>query len=414
MATPSIAASSDDAMPGRTLPWKEITATILRPSLETVMTGFSINRHLTGESRWRLATPALLLDLDALEHNITALAAHFSRTPAGWRPHAKTHKCAEIARRQLDAGATGICVAKLGEADALVREGIGRILITSPIVTADKLERVLALNDTAEELILVVDNTTVVDRLASLASDRQKPMKVLIDLGIGLNRTGVSSIPDAVTLAREIVRRPSLDLAGLQCYAGDIQHIADCAEREGEAAEVAAYVDEAHRAIAPVAGAPGIVTGGGTGTFDHDSGCGVFTDIQVGSAIFMDVQYNGVMRRDGTPGPFRTALFVQSTVISANVAGAATIDAGIKAFATDGPVPDISDGAPEGSLYEFMGDEHGRIVVSPGANGPAVGDVVTCITPHCDPTVNLHDGYHCVRGDRLVDIWPIEGRGRTW
>lgn len=398
----------------RTLPWDEFAATIHRPSLETVMTGLSINRHLTGESRWRLATPALVLDLDAFEHNISALAAHFSRTPAGWRPHAKTHKCAEIARRQLDAGATGICVAKLGEADAMVREGIGRILITSPIVTADKFERVLALNDTAEELILVVDNATVVGHLASLAAGRQKPMKVLIDLGIGLNRTGVSSVADAVTLAGEIVRRPSLDLAGLQCYAGDIQHIADCAMREREAAGVAAYVDEARRAITPVAGSPGIVTGGGTGTYDHDSGCGVFTDVQVGSAIFMDVEYNAVMRRDGTPGPFRTALFVQSTVISANVAGAATIDAGIKAFATDGPVPDIAGGAPEGSLYEFMGDEHGRIVVGPGANGPAVGDVVTCVTPHCDPTVNLHDAYHCVRGDRLVDIWPIEGRGRTW
>lgn len=397
----------------RTLPWEEFTATIHRPSLETAMTGLSINRHLTGESRWRLATPGLVLDLDALEHNISALAAHFGRTQAGWRPHAN-HKCAEIARRQLDAGATGICVAKLGEADAMVRDGIGRILITSPIVTADKHERVLALNEAAEELILVVDNSMVVDRLASLAAGRRKPMKVLIDLGIGLNRTGVSSIADAVTLAREIVRRPSLDLAGLQCYAGEIEHIADCATREREAADVAAYIDEARRAIATVAGSPGIVTGGGTGTYDHDSGCGVFTDIQVGSAIFMDVEYNALVRQDGTSGPFRTALFVQSTVISANVAGAATIDAGIKAFATDGPVPDVAGGAPEGSLYEFMGDEHGRIVVPPGANGPAVGDVVTCVTPHCDPTVNLHDVYHCIRGDRLVDIWPIEGRGRTW
>ncbi len=378
------------------------------------MTGHSINRHLTGESRWRLATPALVLDLDALEHNIDTLADHFSRTPAGWRPHAKTHKCAEIARRQLDAGATGICVAKLGEADAMIREGIGRILITSPIVTADKLEQVLALNDAAEELILVVDNITVVDRLASLAAGCRKRMKILIDLGTGLHRTGVSSIADAVTLARKIMCRPSLDLAGLQCYAGDIQHIVDCATRERAAAAVAAHIDEARRAIATLSGSCPIVTGGGTGTYDHDSGCGVYTDIQVGSAIFMDVEYHAVMRRDGTSGPFRTALFVQSTVISANVAGVATVDAGIKALATDGPLPDVADGAPEGSLYEFMGDEHGRIVVRPGTSGPVVGDVVTCVTPHCDPTVNLHDVYHCVRGDRLVDIWSIEGRGRTW
>ena len=393
---------------------KGLEVTIASPGPETAMRGHCINRHLTGESRWRLATPALVLDLDALEHNIGALAAHFNQAQASWRPHAKTHKCAEIARRQLDAGATGICVAKLGEADVMVSEGIGRILITSPVVTAEKIEQALALSDAAEELILVVDSITVVDRLAALAVGCQKPVKVLIDLGTGLHRTGVSSIADAVTLARKIMCRPSLNLAGLQCYAGDIQHVVDCATRESAAADVAAHVDEARRAIAGISGSCSIVTGGGTGTYDHDSACGVYTDIQVGSAIFMDVEYNALRRRDRTPGPFRTALFVQSTVISANVSSAATIDAGIKSFATDGPLPEVADGAPEGALYAFMGDEHGRIVVPPGASRPAVGDVVTCVTPHCDPTVNLHDVYHCVRGDCLVDIWSVDGRGRTW
>ena len=314
----------------------------------------------------------------------------------------------------MAAGAVGICVAKLGEAAAMIRGGVSRILITSPIVTADKLERVLALNEVAEELILVVDNRETIDLLASLAAERTKPMQVVIDLGVGRNRTGIPTIPGAVALAEQIKARPSLVLRGLQCYAGHLQHIEDCAQREEEALETMKRIGDARDAIEAVAGPLDIVTGGGTGTYDIDPEAGVFTDLQVGSFVFMDVQYNAVMRRDGTPGPFETSLFVQSTVICANIAEAVTTDAGFKAFATDGPMPEIADGAPEGSAYDFMGDEHGRIVLPAGANGPPIGSVVTCVTPHCDPNVNLHDLYHCVRGDRLVDIWRIDSRGQTW
>ena len=177
---------------------------------------------------------------------------------------------------------------------------------------------------------------------------------------------------------------------------------------------VMARIGAARDAMAGVAGPLDIVTGGGTGTYDIDPQAGVFTDLQVGSFIFMDVQYNQILGRDGTPGPFRTSLFVQSTGICANIAGAVTTDGGIKAFAMDGPMPEITDGAPDGATYDFMGDEHGRIVLPEGANGPEVGAVVTCTTPHCDPNVNLYDLYHCVRGDRLEAIWRIEARGQTW
>ena len=374
------------------------------------------NEHLIGTdgSRERLATPALLLDLDRFEANLAAMAAYFENRPEAIRPHAKTHKCAEIARRQMDAGAIGICTAKLGEAVALQEQGIGKILITSPIVTADKIERALALNGEMEELLLVVDNTDTVDLLASAARRYGTSMNVLVDLGVDDNRTGVATIPGAVELARRIVASPSLRLRGLQCYAGHVQHIEDWAAREAEAMSVMARIAETRNAIAGVAGPLDIVTGGGTGTYDIDPEAGVFTDLQVGSFIFMDVQYNQIQRRDGTPGPFRTSLFVQSTVICANIAGAVTTDGGVKAFAMDGPVPEITDGAPDGARYDFSGDEHGRIVLPEGANGPEVGAVVTCMTPHCDPNVNLYDLYHCVRGDRLEAIWRIEARGRTW
>ena len=380
------------------------------------MQNFGPNEHLIGMdgSRERLATPALVLDLDRFEANLAAMTAHFENRPEAIRPHAKTHKCSEIARRQMDAGATGICTAKLGEAVALQEQGIGKILITSPVVTADKIERVLVLNDDMEELLLVVDNPDTVDLLASAAQRHGTSMDVLVDLGVGDNRTGVATIPGAVELARRIVASPSLRLRGLQCYAGHIQHIEDWASREAEAMTVMARIGEARDAIAGVAGPLDIVTGGGTGTYDIDPQAGVFTDLQVGSFVFMDVQYNQVLRRNGSPGPFRTSLFVQSTVICANIAGAVTTDGGTKAFAMDGPVPEITDGAPDGATYDFSGDEHGRIVLPEGANGPEVGAVITCVTPHCDPNVNLYDLYHCVRGDRLEAIWRIEARGQTW
>ena len=374
------------------------------------------NEHLigTGGSREQLATPALVLDLDRFEANLAAMAAYFENRPEAIRPHAKTHKCAEIARRQMDAGAIGICTAKLGEAVALQEQGIGKILITSPIVTADKVERAFALNDDMEELLLVVDNPDTVDLLASVSQRHGTSMDVLVDLGVDDNRTGVATIPGAVELARRIIASPSLKLRGLQCYAGHVQHIEDWAAREAETMAVMARIGAARDAMAGVAGPLDIVTGGGTGTYDIDPQAGVFTDLQVGSFIFMDVQYNQILGRDGTPGPFRTSLFVQSTVICANIAGAVTTDGGIKAFAMDGPMPEITDGAPDGATYDFMGDEHGRIVLPEGANGPEVGAVVTCTTPHCDPNVNLYDLYHCVRGDRLEAIWRIEARGQTW
>ena len=157
-----------------------------------------------------------------------------------------------------------------------------------------------------------------------------------------------------------------------------------------------------------------IVAGSGTGTFDFDADVDVFTELEVGSYVFMDVDYNTVQRKPGYTHQFKTSLFVQATVVSASVSGRATTDAGFKSLATDGPKPTIVQGAPDGSGFVFMGDEHGCVLLPEGANGLNVGDTIVYETPHCDPTVNLYDFYHCVRGDVLVDIWPIDTRGCAW
>jgi len=365
-------------------------------------------------SRWRLATPALIIDLDALEYNIVTMANWSKSNAVRLRPHAKTHKSAVIARLQLDAGAVGICVAKPSEAERFVELGVGKILVTSPIVTDAAIDRVLDLNEKAEELQIVVDNSAVVAKLGDALSRRRKPLSILVDIGMGRNRTGVAMPAQAGELAQAIARHRGLKLRGLQAYAGHVQHIVEHSARAAAARDALVRIREARDAMAAVGHRPDIVTGGGTGSYDIDGDAQIFTDLEVGSYVFMDVQYNELVRGDGTAGPFRTSLFVQSTVISANKAGQATTDAGFKAFATDGPKPVIASGAPSGSEYVFMGDEHGCVMLPKGANGLEVGSVVTCVTPHCDPTVNLFDWYHCVRGDTLIDIWPVDTRGRTW
>jgi 3-hydroxy-D-aspartate aldolase len=155
-----------------------------------------------------------------------------------------------------------------------------------------------------------------------------------------------------------------------------------------------------------------IVTGAGTGTHDLDSEDGLFTELQVGSYVFMDVDYQRALLDGYNTPAFETALFVSTAVVSANAPGYVTTDAGLKCFATDGPVPEVAAGAPPGSHYQFFGDEHGKLILPDGAAKPPLGARIECVTPHCDPTVNLHDAYHVVRGDTLIDIWPVDARGK--
>ncbi|MEM7022306.1 MAG: DSD1 family PLP-dependent enzyme, partial [Pseudomonadota bacterium] len=155
-----------------------------------------------------------------------------------------------------------------------------------------------------------------------------------------------------------------------------------------------------------------IVTGSGSGTHDIDHELGIMTDLQVGSYIFSDVQYDKVVMAPDAPRRFRNSLFVHTRVVSSNQAGFVTTDAGSKSFSMDGPEPRIASGAPAGTTYGRFGDEFGRVILPEGATLDN-GQLLVCVVPHCDPTINLYDHYHCVRGDRLVDLWPVDARGRA-
>jgi len=375
------------------------------------MQALDLHQHLIGRqgSRRDLNTPALVVDADALDRNVAKMAAFAKANGLSLRPHAKTHKSAAIARRQIEAGALGVCCAKLGEAEALTAAGIDGILITSPVVGAPAVARLAALAGKAAGLMASVDHPEAVAALAASGA----ALTLLVDIDPGIHRTGVASPEAALALAQQIDAAPNLTFAGVQFYAGSQQHIEDFAARREAIVERTDYLKGIIALLTENGLKPQIISGGGTGTHFIDAELGVFTELQVGSYVFMDKQYADCdLVGDGAQA-FETSLLVDARVISANHPMLVTVDAGFKAFATEAGPPPVVSGAPDGSQYRFMGDEHGALIPPKGVAPPALGEVVTFAAPHCDPTVNLYDAYHAVRGDTLVDIWAIEGRGRS-
>ncbi len=353
-------------------------------------------------------TPALLIDIDAMERNVAAMVAFARKSGVALRPHAKTHKSVEIAKRQIAAGAVGVCCAKLGEAEALAEGGISDILITSPVVGVPGVERLVELSKRIPSLSSAVDHPDAVDALVATG----QPLTLLVDIDPGIHRTGVASLEAAVELAQRIQAAPNLSFGGIQFYCGLQQHIESFAERRDAIVERTGYLSTIITALNAAGLPPPTITGGGTGTHAIDAELGVLTELQVGSYIFMDRQYADCEFSGG--GDFEVALLIDARVISANQVFMATVDAGFKAFSTEAGPPTILAGVEPGSSYRFMGDEHGAVFPPAGRAAPRLGDIVTFGTPHCDPTVNLYDAYHLVRGDTVVDIWPIEGRGRGY
>jgi len=371
------------------------------------------NRELVGrpEGRWLIDTPALVLDLDLFERNLEVMHGLARERGIALRPHAKTHKSAEIGRRQMAAGAIGLCCAKLGEAEALADEGLEKLHLTSPVTGRGKVDRLLALNARSDGLMAVVDDLANVEELAAATEAHGARLRLLIDVDVGTHRFGVTSLEEARALAERIARSPGLELWGVQGYAGHIQSIRSYAERRAASHEAVAILGRIRDGLEAAGHPCPIVTGSGTGTHDFDHEPGIFTDLQVGSYIFSDVVYDGVEMTPDGGRRFQPSLFVYSRVVSRRHAAFATIDAGFKSFSMDGPMPRLKDGPTPGSSYGRFGDEFGRLDLEAATRPVEIGELTVWIVPHCDPTLNNFDHYHCVRGDELVDIWPIEARG---
>lgn len=364
-------------------------------------------------SRASLNTPVLVLDRDQLDANIAAMQALATAHGVALRPHGKTHKSVDIARRQIAQGAVGLCCAKIGEAEVFADGGIDGLLITSPVAAPAAIVRLAALAGRSAGLMAAVDDPGVVARLQHALAEAGTTLDVVIDVDPGIRRTGVASPEAAVALADAIAVCDNITLRGVQCYCGIQQHIEDYAARRTAIVERTAYLSSVIAALTEAGYPPEIVTGSGTGTHRIDLELGVFTELQAGSYVFMDKQYLDCdLVGDGTT-PFAPSLAVDARVVSANHDALVTIDAGFKALSTDGGAAQVRGGAAADAMFVFMGDEHAALVAPGIGTTLRPGDPVTLTVPHCDPTVNLYDHYHVVQGSTLVEIWPVSARGRA-
>ena len=367
-----------------------------------------------------VATPALIVDLDAFERNVARMRREAERMGVALRAHAKTHKSADIARYQMQAGgAVGVCCQKVSEAEALVRAGITDILIANEVTDPLRINRLVALSKTAT-IRVCVDDAGVADALSAAASKAGIRLDVLVEIDCGAGRCGVAPGEPAVALARHVASLAHLAFAGLQAYHGSAQHIAGFAERRAAVEASTKLTADTVAALAAAGLAAPIVTGAGTGTFPFEGTSGVYTELQCGSYVFMDVDYGRIEGEDGAGLGFENALFVLASVISHPTPTRAVCDAGLKALAVDsgppkvhgGPVAGATDWANRGVSYAAASDEHGTL--DDPESALAINDRLLLVPGHCDPTCNLHDWYVAVRDGRVEALWPVTARGKVF
>lgn len=350
-----------------------------------------------------IETPALVLDIGAAERNIRRMAERFAGRAVRLRPHVKTHKTPILAHKQLAAGAIGVTCAKLGEAEVMAAAGVREILVSSEVVGAAKVARLVALNRHAR-VITVIDDAGAARAISGAAAAAGLRVPALVDLDVGQRRTGVQPGEPALALAREVGALPGIAIVGVQGYEGHLQHIQGEAQR-GERCRAAMHALTETASLLRANGfAIEIVTTGGTGTHAFAGDFPGVTEIQPGSYVMMDAHYGTV---EGLG--FEQALFLRTTVISKTRSDAATVDAGMKTASIDSGLPGVR-GIP-GAQFLFAGDEHGTVMFGEARDDVRVGDVIELIPSHCDTTINLHDVYWVVRDGRLEDVWPIAARG---
>jgi D-serine deaminase-like pyridoxal phosphate-dependent protein len=361
-----------------------------------------------GMSIAEVDTPALLLDLDAFEHNLMRLTESLRGTSVRLRPHAKSHKCPEIALRQIARGAVGVCCQKVSEAEALVQGGVGDVMVANEVVGKQKLARLAELARQARVSVCVDDAHNVAD-LAQAVGEARVTLDVLVEVNVGANRCGVEPGEPVVRLARLISDSPGLHFAGVHAYHGAAQHLRTPQQRREAIAQAASKVQATLQLLESSGLNAEIVTGAGTGTYALEAASGVYNEIQPGSYIFMDADYGRNLGDDGKPvREFAQSLFILATVMSHPVPTRAVVDAGLKAHSVDSGMPLVN--GVDGAAYTKASDEHGVIELA-GPGTLKLGQKIRLVPGHCDPTVNLHDWLVCYRGENVEAIWPISARG---
>ncbi|KAH7208324.1 major facilitator superfamily domain-containing protein [Fusarium oxysporum] len=359
-----------------------------------------------GDSIDSLDTPSMIVDLDVMEANIKKLMDRLLPTGRNIRPHLKTSKSAIVAKKLVAAGAKGGCVAKLSEAEAIAAAGFTDLLITCEIVGPAKVKRLVELFKKHREIRIVVDDeraaTAINDALEK--SGIEDPISVLIDLDVGLHRTGTQP-EGALPLAKHISTLKQMRLIGVQGYEGHLQHLPDFEDRKKQCLESMKILTDTAQALKNEGFNVDVVTTGGTGTADFCATVPGVTELQPGSFIFMDTDYRNAI---GTY--YSHSLSFLATIVSKQGERQVTIDTGLKSLTTDSGLAECKD---QRYSYFQLGDEHGALTWEEGTPALDVGDRVEMIPSHIDPTVNLHDFYYAYRNGVIEEIWPVDSRGKV-
>jgi D-serine deaminase-like pyridoxal phosphate-dependent protein len=372
----------------------------------------SASDPLRGVSKWDLDTPALCLDLDLMEQNVAKMQAALKRYGIVSRPHAKTHKCAAIAKYQLSTGSIGICCAKLTEAEAFYAAGVEPILMTTSNPSPQKVRRAMALRKKNPQFIQAVDEDVNARDLSAAAKEAGVTADVVIDVAVG-TRSGIPAGDGALALAKLIDTLPNLKLRGILSYDGGVQHQKGFAARKARALQAIDANAATYEAMKKAGLQVDIFSGGGTGTYNIMHLVPGFSDLQVGSYLFMDMQYLAIGGEDGHEvyQDFAPSLTVTTTIMNNRFPGQLTTDAGTKALTLNKPNPGVI-GEP-GMDYTAGSDEFGSIKVTSASKAYKIGDKLDLIVPHCDPVVNEYDQVYGIRKDRVEVVWPITARGKS-
>ena len=361
-----------------------------------------------GDALQDVETPALLVDLDAFEANLRTMADRIAASGLRFRPHAKTHKCAAVAKRQMALGAVGVCCQKVSEAAALVQAGVPDVLVSNEVIDPPKLDRVARLAREAR-VSICVDSVQGTRALAEACRRNGVRMDVLVEIDVGGNRCGVLPGEPALALAEVVMTAPELRYAGLQAYHGRAQHVRDWRERQAAIAAVAAGAASTRDLLAKHGITTETITGGGTGSYTFEMASGVFTEVQAGSYVYMDADYGRNLDEQGEMrSPFRQSLFIWTQVMSAPGRGLGVVDAGLKAMSFDSGMPLVW--GEQGMAYTRASDEHGVIDEKAG-RALRLGEKLRLVPGHCDPAVALYDWTVAYRGERVEEVWNVDARG---
>ena len=361
-----------------------------------------------------IQTPALLLDLDALERNIKKMGAYANAHGMRHRTHGKMHKSVDVQRLQQElGGACGVCCQKVSEAEVFARGGITDILVSNQVRDPAKIDRLARLPGLGARTLVCVDDIANVADLSAAANRHGAQIECLVEIDCGAERCGVTTTAQVVEIAGAIDAAPGLKFAGIQAYQGEMQHLDSYADRKARIDVAVAMVRDAVEGLAAQGLACDIVGGGGTGSYYFESDSGVYNELQCGSYAFMDADYGRILNKDGNRidrGEWEYAFFILTSVMSHVKPDKAIVDAGLKAQSVDSGLPVVF--GRDDVEYVKCSDEHG--VIADPAGTLQINEKLRLVPGHCDPTANVHDWYVGVRGDRVECVWPVSARGRAY